>query len=91
MRFKSFLTVGIVFFILISGCEKGVATSSSNGEVSNTESQSTAETSAKGPVIVAPENSYEFPSVVDGVKVTHDFIVFNKGDGDLEITRVKTG
>ena len=91
MKYKSFIVVGVAFLIMIIGCEKGTATSPSNFEESKIMSADTRETSAKTPSITAPENSYEFSTVVDGVKVTHDFIVYNKGDGDLEISRVKTG
>ena len=90
MKYKSFIVVGVAFLIMIIGCEKGTATSPSNFEESKIMSADTREPSAKTPSI-ALENSYEFSTVVDGVKVTHDFIVYNKGDGDLEISRVKTG
>lgn len=91
MKCKSFLVVGVAFLILIIGCEKDTATSPSNFEESKIMSAGTNETFAKTPSIMALENSYEFPSVVDGIKVIHDFIIYNKGDGNLEISRVKTG
>lgn len=43
------------------------------------------------PSIVVPSNSYEFPMVTEGIQVTHDFIVQNKGDAELKIIKVKTG
>jgi hypothetical protein len=38
-----------------------------------------------------PESRYTFPTVLDGVEVTHDFIIQNKGDAELMIEKVKTG
>ena len=46
---------------------------------------------AKVPAVFFPETSYTFDPVVDGVYVTHDFVVHNKGDGLLKINRVRTG
>ncbi|MCJ7774183.1 MAG: DUF1573 domain-containing protein [Desulfobacterales bacterium] len=91
MRCKSLFVIGVTFILLIIGCDKGIATSSNSLPESGTVRENKSEPSGKTPSITAPENSYEFSSVVDGVKVTHDFIVYNKGDGDLEISRVKTG
>ncbi len=42
------------------------------------------------PSISVTESHYEFEPVPDGTKVTHDFIVLNKGTAPLEITKVKT-
>ena len=38
-----------------------------------------------------PELSHKFEPVVEGVKVTHDFVVQNKGNDVLKIHNVKTG
>ncbi len=43
------------------------------------------------PAAVFPEPVYEFPIVVEGLKVKHDFIVLNKGIGELKIQKVRTG
>jgi hypothetical protein len=43
------------------------------------------------PRIVAPEGNYHFPSVVDGAKVEHEFVIENKGNAPLKISKVKTG
>jgi hypothetical protein len=45
----------------------------------------------KAPAVFFPETSYTFDPVADGVYVTHDFVVHNKGDGLLRINRVRTG
>ncbi len=43
------------------------------------------------PRIVAPEPTYHFSPVVDGTTVEHDFVIENKGDAPLKISKVKTG
>jgi hypothetical protein len=43
------------------------------------------------PKLVIEKDSYTFDPVVDGTKVTHDFVVRNEGDADLNINKVKTG
>ena len=45
---------------------------------------------ATGPRIVAPEGNYHFPSVVDGAKVEHEYVIENRGNAPLKITKVKT-
>ena len=43
------------------------------------------------PTAVFPETSYEFPAVLDGAKVVHEFIIQNKGTATLKVELVKTG
>ena len=38
-----------------------------------------------------PVTNWEFNPVVDGKEVIHDFVIQNKGNAPLNITRVKTG
>lgn len=38
-----------------------------------------------------PEKMHEFEPVVEGLKVTHDFVIQNKGTAVLQIQKVKTG
>jgi hypothetical protein len=44
----------------------------------------------KLPVAVVPELSYEFPPVVEGEAVLHDFTIQNRGEAVLNILDVKT-
>jgi hypothetical protein len=44
-----------------------------------------------GPKAFFPQTRYEFPPVLDGEKVMHEFVVQNKGKATLNIERVKTG
>jgi hypothetical protein len=43
------------------------------------------------PLAVIPETVYEFPTVIDGQEVIHDFIIQNQGTAVLKVERVKTG
>lgn len=43
------------------------------------------------PIAFFPEKSFVFDEVLDGVEVTHEYIVQNKGTGVLKIERVRTG
>ncbi len=45
----------------------------------------------KKPGAMIPEKSFTFEPVVDGSKITHDFLIKNTGDGVLKISKVKTG
>jgi len=43
------------------------------------------------PSVFVPESRYTFQPVLDGTEVTHDFVIQNKGNGPLEIEKVRTG
>jgi hypothetical protein len=43
------------------------------------------------PAVLFPEKIFEFPPVIDGAQVVHDFVVFNKGTVPLLIDNVRTG
>ncbi len=45
----------------------------------------------KVPVVFFPENSFEFKPVVEGSEVRHNFIIRNKGNAILAISKVKPG
>ena len=51
-----------------------------------------AETAATPmPAAFAPAAVFESAPVLDGVEITHDFTILNKGEAPLEITKVQTG
>ena len=52
---------------------------------------SSAHVSEAKPVAVPVNDSYDFGEVYEGVDVTHDFIIKNTGDADLEIQKAKAG
>ena len=43
------------------------------------------------PAAILPEVRYDFEPVIDGLEITHAFIIQNKGTAPLEIEKVKTG
>lgn len=45
---------------------------------------------AAGPVLSVPERIFEFPPVIDGETVAHEFAVANRGDAPLLIHQVRT-
>ena len=75
MKFKTFSFFALAFCILFF-------TTISFGTESN---------ATNSPSALFPETRFEFKPVVDGVDVTHSFVVKNKGVAPLEIEKVKTG
>ncbi len=47
-------------------------------------------TSKTAPTAVMPVTTFKFPTVVEGENITHDFIIQNRGEGDLTVLGVKT-
>lgn len=45
---------------------------------------------SKSPSVYFPARYYTFKQVVDGTEIVHDFILQNKGDATLEISKVTT-
>jgi len=43
------------------------------------------------PAAFLPAAAYHFEEVVEGTEIVHDFIIFNKGTGPLNIRKVETG
>jgi len=43
------------------------------------------------PKAFLPQASYQFEPVAEGTRVVHDFILQNKGEAPLEITKISTG
>ena len=48
------------------------------------------ETSTNGPRAFLPESVYEFQPVLEGVQVSHEFILGNQGDEPLQIIHIKS-
>jgi hypothetical protein len=53
--------------------------------------QAAEEPATPTPKAVFPEKHFEFPSVLEGTEVRHDFVVQNSGSETLKILGVKTG
>ena len=45
----------------------------------------------KQPSALFPETEYAFPSVVEGARVKHDFVIRNTGTAELQVHQVRTG
>ncbi len=75
MKFKTFSFFALAFCILF---------------FTNT-SFSIESNASNSPSALFPETRFEFKPVVDGVNVTHSFIVKNKGPAPLKIEKVRTG
>ncbi len=50
-----------------------------------------AETTGDPPLPVAVDAEFEFPPVVEGTEVVHDYIIRNTGGSELTIEKVQTG
>ena len=74
MKFKIHIVFVFAFCILFS------ITNSSGAE----------KVTQKFPFAFVSVDSYDFSPVVDGVEITHDFIIQNKGTAPLKIEKVKT-
>ena len=51
----------------------------------------TGKNTLEGPSAYVPEGRYEFGSVLEGTRLTHGFIIQNRGSAPLKILRVKPG
>jgi len=81
MKKKYFSTICFTLFIIFSMAVVGFS-----GE-STDKSQNYVPT----PAVFVPKTSFEFPLTVEGINITHNFTVQNKGSAPLEIQKVKTG
>ena len=46
---------------------------------------------ANQPSVFFPEITYEFPQVLEGAEVSHEFIIKNIGTAPLNVDKVRTG
>ena len=81
MVMKRIIVIGAIAALFLSGF--GSYAAQSGGDP--------APDSEKTPSIFLPVSQWEFDPVVDGSAVVHDFVVQNKGDAPLNISKVKTG
>ena len=47
--------------------------------------------SVKVPKAFLPENTFEFESVIEGDKISHDFVLKNNGTAPLTIIKLEAG
>ena len=81
MRMNRIITIAAISALLFVGIGSYAAQSDN----------ATPTDSEKLPTAILPVTQWEFESVVDGTAVVHDFVIQNKGDAPLNISKVKTG
>lgn len=86
----------VIASLLLTAADTAAATDQAPAKVSQTDKKTTtlnSETAPaqKGPIAHFSETSHKFEPVVEGFKVSHDFILQNKGTVPLHIKKVKTG
>lgn len=79
MNLKNRVKIGITILLLFFGISFGV------------NAQETPPKDEKLPVSFYPETVFTFDPILEGIDVTHDFIVKNKGEGKLKIQKVNSG
>lgn len=91
MRFKFLMPILLV--LLAMGIGTAAAADSSNAPSTGNavSGGQAADSGAPAPAAFAPEAIYEFDPVLDGAEVVHDFVIRNKGNAELNITKVRTG
>lgn len=92
MKFRMFfsLVCCILFFTGFSYGDQAGKSDTVEKENLNA-SPAVEKVTSAAPSAVVPSGKFEFEPVVDGTKVTHDFVIQNKGTGPLNIEKVKTG
>jgi hypothetical protein len=87
-----FILLGLPLFPL-TGTLNGPVTGSVGTDtiIPRAFAQGAQEDGGPAPSAFLPAESFEFASVLEGTRVTHDFVIQNKGAAQLNIFRVKTG
>ncbi len=89
MRIKQLASAAAIGLAAMLITSTGFSASQSDAE-SQTKKPMT-QMAEKMPSAFFPETNHTFDPVVDGTRVTHDFIVQNKGDAPLNIIKIRTG
>ncbi len=86
IQFKTLVSCTILFLLFASPCLSS-ETVTKKTENATTENDVTKQTAS----VYFPSPNYKFEKVVEGVELTHDFIIMNKGTEVLHVQKVKTG
>ncbi len=89
MKMKSNGVIIVVFVLLLFAVGSYAAQYNSDQAAASENDQAAA--SEKIASAFLPVTNWEFNPVVDGKAVTHDFVIQNKGNAPLNISKVKTG
>ena len=97
MKMKSISVIMVVSVVLLFtvgsyagqyDSDQAVASESDQAAASGSDQATASEKIASA---FLPVTNWEFNPVVDGKAVTHDFMIQNKGNAPLNISKVKTG
>jgi hypothetical protein len=92
MRFKFLMPILLVLLAMGIGTAAVAADSpDASATGSAVSGGQTAENGTPAPAAFAPEAIYEFDPVLDGEEIVHDFVIQNRGNAELNITKVRTG
>ena len=88
-------TIGVMLALLllpaIVSADSATPASTDHEKAVIEKTDAVSDDSGTKPEVFAPEDKFNFGQVVDGTEVLHDFVIQNKGTGDLKISRVRTG
>ena len=99
MPVKHIPVVIALFALLIMPCGSSAAESQSDQPGTSAKAAAApkaapateAASATKAASAFLPVSTWEFEPVADGKQVVHDFVIQNKGNAPLNISRVKTG
>jgi hypothetical protein len=101
MRFKAVFTTIAIFCVLFSSMlsyaeEKATTQPSPQPATAEKPTQPPAQVTVEkpaesSPIAVLPQDTYIFPSAMEGDTIVRDFVVQNKGNAELEILSVRPG
>jgi hypothetical protein len=89
---RSIMTILITILSILTWFNPTIASAASPATTAdNTGQEAISADQTAQPEIVIPDPLFTFENVVDGTEVVHDFPVYNRGTGDLEIAKIQTG
>ncbi len=89
MKFRFFSFAATLFLLWVAAIAVGASDQATDKD--STSQPASAAEAVENPGAVVPELKYEFDPVVDGIEITHDYVIKNTGNGPLTIHKVKTG
>lgn len=83
------IVIKFITGLVIAAVAVGPAMAGNTTQTSSPTGTAAGSAALKGPKAVFPVLKYEFEPVLEGVKVTHDFIIENHGDAPLVIKNIR--
>jgi hypothetical protein len=89
---RSIMTILITTLSILIWFSPPIASATGSAPAAEKDGQEAISADPKAqPEMMIPDPLFTFENVVDGTEVVHDFPVYNRGTGDLEIAKVQTG